>query len=132
MKTTSRLVTLAGTSLLLGGLLAGCTTASAPTGDGGAARSATMTTSLPADFPRARVPLIAGSVIAASGDTARGWTVAIAPARVHGLVEATGLLAAAGYVTRSFRSDPALLSGPLYDVRLTDAGGTIVYAVRLR
>jgi hypothetical protein len=123
---------LAGASLVLGGLLTGCTATSPPTGVDSSATSADMTTSLPADFPRLRVPLIAGTVIAASGDAARGWTVAIAPARAHGLAEATGLLAATGYVTRSFRSDPAVLSGPLYDVRLTDAGGTIVYAVRLR
>lgn len=130
MNTTSRLGTLVGASLLLTGLLAGCTAASESTGESGFASSATMTTSLPADFPRAWVPVIAGTVIAASGDATHGWTVAIAPARAQGLAEATRVLAAAGYLTRSFRSDPAILTGPLYDVRLTDLGGTIVYSVR--
>ncbi|KQR51117.1 hypothetical protein ASF88_18190 [Leifsonia sp. Leaf336] len=132
MNTTYRLGTLVGASLLLAGLLAGCTTASEPAADDGLAPSATMTTSLPPDFPRAWVPVIAGTVIAASGDATRGWTVAIAPARAQGLARATRALAAAGYLTRSFRSDPAILMGPLYDVRLTDAGGTIVYVVRQR
>lgn len=129
MDTTSRRAATAGVALLLAALLAGCATGTT-TGVEAFPTQATRSTTLPADFPRVRVPLVAGAVVAATGDAAHGWTVAIAPARDQGLGEATSLLAAAGYLTRSLRPAPASYTGPGYDVRLTDAGGTIVYAVR--
>ncbi|MBN9629922.1 MAG: hypothetical protein J0I18_04855 [Actinobacteria bacterium] len=131
MNTTSRRAAAAGVALLLAALLAGCTTGTTGSVDGFPVQ-ATNSTSLPADFPRVQVPLVAGRVVAAIGDAAHGWIVAVAPARDQGLAEATSRLAAAGYLTRSLRPAPASFSGPGYDVRLTDAGGTIVYAVRRR
>lgn len=130
MHTTSRLGSVGAAALLLAGLLAGCATAPTTTGRKGFPIDATRSTALPADFPRTRVPLISGTVIAATGDAAHGWTVAIAPARGQGLAEATNRLAAVGYLTRTLRPGPTLLAGPEYDVRVTSPGGTIVYAVR--
>ncbi|WP_426625826.1 hypothetical protein ACPPVW_07205 [Leifsonia sp. McL0607] len=130
MRTTSRLGSTGAAALLLGGLLTGCATTLTATGNGGFPVEATRATALPADFPRTRVPLISGTVIAATGDAAQGWTVAIAPARGQGLAEATNRLAAAGYLTRALRPGPALLTGPEYEVRLTSLAGTIVYVVR--
>lgn len=129
MRTTSRIGSVGAVALLLGGLLAGCATG--PTASGSAfPTEATRSTALPADFPRARVPLISGTVIASSGDAAHGWTVAIAPARGQGLAEAAQRLAAAGYLTRTLRPGPAQLGGPEYDVRLTSPGDLVVYTVR--
>jgi hypothetical protein len=130
MTMTSRIGSVSAGVLLVSGLLAGCTPGPDPAVSGGYPVQATRTASLPADFPRARIPLVAGTVIAASGDAAHGWIVAVAPARGQGVAEATHLLAAAGYLTGALRPGPAQLAGSGYDVRLTVEGGAIVYAVK--
>jgi hypothetical protein len=130
--TTSRLPGAGAAALVLVAVLSGCATPPTASRQDGFPVEATRTTVLPGDFPRARVPLISGPIVAAAGDADDGWIVAIVPTRGNGLADATDRLAAAGYLTRAVRPGPALLAGPEYDVHVSSAGGTVVYAVRRR
>lgn len=136
MATTSRATAFEAVmaALLAGGLLAGWLLAvGAATTTRGAgepvSQAAIATSSLPVDFPRARVPLVAGTVLTATGDATDGWNVIIAPATADGMAEATRRLAGLGYLTRARELGPASFTGPGYDVLVTSPDGTIAYAV---
>ena len=114
-------------ALVAGAALSGCSAdASTP-----AATTATQSASasLPADFPKADVPLLKGDVLVATGEADSGWSVTVVPTGKGGLAAAVKLLNKAGYTTSSSKPASAYLSGPKYDILLSSPGETVTYAI---
>jgi hypothetical protein len=85
---------------------------------------------LPSDFPKSDVPIVDGTVVAAQGDKASGWSVTVQPSGTTGFAAAKAALEAKGYKVQPGATDAAAVySNGTYTVALTSSGTAVTYTV---
>jgi hypothetical protein len=85
---------------------------------------------LPSDFPKSDVPIVDGTVVAAQGDKASGWSVTVQPSGTTGFAAAKAALEAKGYKVQPGATDTAAVySNGTYTVALTSSGTAVAYTV---
>ena len=86
--------------------------------------------SLPSDFPKSDVPLVAGTVIVANGDKNDGWSVTVQPKDKNGFADAKAALEKAGYTAQPGATDSrAVYKNATYTVAIGTPGVAVTYAV---
>ena len=86
--------------------------------------------SLPSDFPKSDVPIVAGTVIVANGDHNDGWSVTVQPKDKNGFADAKAALEKAGYTVQPGASDSkAVYTNAKYTVAISTPGVAVTYAV---
>ena len=86
--------------------------------------------SLPADFPKSDVPIVAGTIIVANGDKNDGWSVTVQPKDKNGFADAKAALEKAGYTVQAGASDSkAVYTNDKYTVAIGTPGVAVTYAV---
>jgi hypothetical protein len=86
--------------------------------------------SLPSDFPKSDVPIVAGTVIVANGDHNDGWSVTVQPKDKNGFADAKAALEKAGYTVQPGASDSkAVYKNDKYTVAIGTPGVAVTYAV---
>ena len=87
-------------------------------------------TSLPSDFPKSDVPLVAGTVIVANGDHNDGWSVTVQPKDKNGFADAKAALEKAGYTVQAGATDSkAVYTNAKYTVAVGTPGVSVTYIV---
>ena len=85
---------------------------------------------LPSDFPKSDVPIVDGTVVAAQGDKASGWSITVQPSGTTGFADAKAALEAKGYKVQPGATDAAAVySNSTYTVALKTSGTAVAYAV---
>jgi hypothetical protein len=85
---------------------------------------------LPADFPKADVPLVEGTVVVARGDKENGWSVTVQPKGKNGFADATSALKDKGYTEQPGATDSAAVyTNDKYTVGVKTPGVSVTYAV---
>lgn len=119
---------LALVTVAIGLSLAAC---SGTPGQGSADTGSHQTARIPGSFPQREVPLLAGRVLVASGDTADGWSVTVAPTSGD-LASAEASLKNAGFVATRTTTSSATLADAGYTVTVQTPGKTVTYIVTKR
>lgn len=100
-----------------------------PTPSGGSSESPTPG-ALPSDFPTSDVPIIPGTITAAQGDKASGWTVTVQPSGTTGFADAKSALQAKGYTAQpGATATAATYANSTYTVALKTSGAPVTYTV---
>lgn len=86
--------------------------------------------SLPSDFPKSDVPLVAGTIIVANGDKNDGWSVTVQPKDKNGFADAKAALEKAGYTVQPGATDSkAVYKNATYTVAVGTPGVAVTYLV---
>lgn len=110
--------------------LTGCSGSGSDSSSTPSASQEATSKSLPADFPKSDVPLIAGTVIVANGDHNDGWSVTIQPKDKNGFAEAKAALEKAGYTLQPGATDSkAVYTNAKYTVAVGTPGVAVTYIV---
>ena len=133
MRTNSKLLVPAALVAALSiAALTGCSSSgggSSATPSASASQEATSK-SLPSDFPKSDVPIVAGTVIVANGDHNDGWSVTVQPKDKNGFADAKAALEKAGYTAQPGASDSkAVYKNDKYTVAIGTPGVAVTYAV---
>ncbi|WP_433861904.1 hypothetical protein [Streptomyces sp. L7] len=133
MRTNSRsLVPAALVAALSIAALTGCSgsgNGSSSTPSASAAQEATSK-SLPSDFPKSDVPIVAGTVLVANGDHNDGWSVTVQPKDKNGFADAKAALEKAGYTVQPGATDSkAVYKNDKYTVAIGTPGVAVTYLV---
>jgi len=133
MRTNSRLLVPAALVAALSiASLAGCSGnggGSSATPSASASQEATSK-SLPSDFPKSDVPIVAGTVIVANGDQNDGWSVTVQPKDKNGFADAKAALEKAGFTVQPGATDSkAVYTNDKYTVAVGTPGVAVTYLV---
>jgi len=86
--------------------------------------------SLPSDFPKSDVPIVAGTVLVANGDHNDGWSVTVQPKDKNGFADAKAALEKAGYTVQPGATDSkAVYKNDKYTVAIGTPGVAVTYLV---
>jgi hypothetical protein len=133
MRTNSKLLVPAALVAALSiASLAGCSGSgggSSATPSASASQEATSK-SLPSDFPKSDVPIVAGTVIVANGDQNDGWSVTVQPKDKNGFADAKAALEKAGFTVQPGATDSkAVYTNDKYTVAVGTPGVAVTYLV---
>ncbi|GAA4137847.1 hypothetical protein [Leifsonia shinshuensis] len=133
MRTNSKmLVPAALVAALSIAALTGCSgsgSGSSSTPSASASQEATSK-SLPSDFPKSDVPIVAGTVLVANGDHNDGWSVTVQPKDKNGFADAKAALEKAGYTVQPGATDSkAVYKNDKYTVAIGTPGVAVTYLV---